>query len=92
MRYKNLRTIFGEGPRAHYLQQVLEDALKTDPKAVRKDHGTHVIAAISRDPNDDEAVVTIKVDNPIRYDQDGSSRLMVMNATQSSLWRTKGGA
>lgn len=78
MKYKNLRTIFGEGPRAHYLQQVLEDALRADPKALKKDHGTHVIAAISRDPSDDEAVVTIKVDNPIRYDQDGSSRLMVM--------------
>ncbi len=78
MKYKNLRTIFGEGPRAHYLQKVLEDALKADPKAVKKDHGTHLLAAISRDPNDDEAVVTIKVDNPIRYNQDGSSRLMVM--------------
>jgi len=78
MKYRNLRTIFGDGPRADYLQKVLEGALKTHRKAIEKDRGTHILAGISRHPKDDESIIAINLDNPIRTGQDGSSRLMVM--------------
>jgi hypothetical protein len=78
MRYKNLRVLFGDGPRADYLETILESAMKSAPKAIAKNRGTHVLAGISRDPKDDEAVIPIHLDDPIRTDQDGNSRLMVM--------------
>jgi len=78
MKYRNLRTIFGEGARADYLQSVLEKAQKEAPKAVGKNKGTHVLAGMQRNPRDDEAITIINLDDPVRLDQDGSSRLMVM--------------
>jgi hypothetical protein len=78
MKYRNLRLIFGEGARSDYLETILEKARKSAPKAVEKNRGTHILAGISRDSRDDEGIVPIHLDDPIRTDQDGSSRLMVM--------------
>lgn len=79
-RYKNLRTIFGDGWRADYLAKILDQALKLDPKGIKKDRGTHVLAAFchknSIESNDYRPIF---VANPIRQNQDGSSRLMVMH-------------
>lgn len=78
MKYRNLRTLFGDGPRASYLSEVLESARKTHPKAVEKSRGTHILAAITRHPQEESAIVKVTLDDPVRTNQDGSSRLMVM--------------
>jgi hypothetical protein len=78
MKYRNLRTIFGDGARADYLQDVLEKAQKEAPKAVVKNYGTHILAGMSRYIGDDESITKIILDDPVRVNQDGSSRLMVM--------------
>jgi len=78
VKYRNLRTLFGDGPRASYLSEVLESARKTHPKAVEKSRGTHILAAITRHPQEESAIVKVTLDDPVRTNQDGSSRLMVM--------------
>jgi hypothetical protein len=78
MKYKNLRTIFGDGARADYLEKVLRDALKSHPKAVQKDRGTHVLAAMAPNPKDDGGITVINLSDPVRTGQDGSSRLQTM--------------
>lgn len=77
MKYKNLRTIFGDGERTKYLQEILEKALKQAPKAIAKDKGTHIIAGISQNPADNSCFTEVIISDPIRQNQDGNSRLMV---------------
>jgi len=78
MKFKNIRTIFGDGARSMYLEDVLKNALKSHPKELQKSRGTHVLAAMTRHPQDDNAIISIKVVDPVRTGQDGSSRLQVM--------------
>ena len=78
MKYQNLRTIFGEGARASYLSKLLEKVRQVAPKAIEKERGTHVLAAMTRDPTDPDGLMIINIANPIRMNQDGGSRLMVM--------------
>jgi hypothetical protein len=86
IKYKNLRTIFGDGWRANYLAKILDEALKTNPKSVNKNRGTHIIAALSKY---EDRYVPVTLSDPIRENQDGSSRLMVMHMDHN--WNTMNG-